>query len=361
MLCSLFIGLLASPLQAPPTRAPVSATLQDQAPKLVLRGSFPPGPVGTLLAELQSEVGLPSPKATPSPWPAWDDHDAWSLDKPWQLWLDSIALPEGKDASAEALKRLAKLAHSQSRSEDTWAYLQNLSAADVASLLPSLIANLGPDAMEAPFIIEPILPPIPVYDVATWRQLPPLREYRVEGLRIGQTTFTLAVQVPPEGVEVRFLHESGPELDLRVRIPAPANRTKRIEYVNWTRVESKVGINPVHTITLTPGSEELVLWARCMPRRLPWPKLAQGVGFPTDRSIEFTTTSDDASLPRLQAMARTFATLLDIDVAVSTNTPATLASSGRAPLRIDLAPSEFREVKIASLLSQMERNFAQLP
>ena len=89
--------------------------------------------------------------------------------------------------------------------------------------------------------------------------------------------------------------------------------------------------------------------------------VAQGVGFPTDRSIEFTTTSDDASLPRLQAMARTFATLLDIDVAVSTNTPTTLASSGRAPLRIDLAPSEFREVKIASLLSQMERNFAQLP
>ncbi len=359
MICSLLLGLLAGPLQTPAPAALPTTEFQAATPGLILRGSLPPGPVSELLADLSSEAGLHIGSAEQTPWPAWSDHEAWTRDQPWQHWLDCLADTETPAAFATTVSHLATLAHSQNRPEDTWSYLQRLPVADAARLLPTLVAGITVGATAAPAILEPILPPLPIYDAATWRELPPLREYRIEGLQIDQTTFTLSVQVPPEGVEVRFIHESGPSLELRVRIPVPANRTKRIEYVDWTRAEVEEGVNPVHTITLEPGSEDLVLWARCMPRRLPWPHVKSGASFPLDRDIELTTTATDPSLPRLRAMARATAKLLNTRVTVTTDGLGSEPSSGRAPLRIDLSPSEFREAKLVSILSQIERTSAQ--
>ncbi|MFT4710106.1 MAG: hypothetical protein ACJAZ8_000076 [Planctomycetota bacterium] len=357
--------LLAIPTASPIPATPAAALQQTQDAERVLHltGSFPPGALGDLLQGLGADAGLQVavPAKSASTWPDWADTEAWSQAAPWDAWKSDVKLQWSTDKAVarNAHRRLAILAHSQGRPEDTWAHVKHLSPAGAANLLPLLVG--GMDSTQMPALIEPILPPVPVYDMATWTELPPLREYRLEGLRIGETTFTIAVQVPAEGVELRFVHESGPALNLRVRIPAPHNRTKRIEYVDWTRMESDDGMNPIHSITLVPGSEDLVLWARCMPRRLPWPKAKAGAAFPRDRNIELRTTATDPELPRLKAFAQAAADLLSVAVSTSTASLIHGAKSGPTPLRIDLAPSDFQAPKLASVISQIESQGGPLP
>ena len=357
--------LLALPA-TPPAIAPAVIRPQeslDAGQALNLKGSFPPGAIGDLFGDLTADAGLQVtlPGRAESPWPRWADTEAWSQSTPWDAWVADVQLLSSKNklAASQAHRRLAILAHSQNRPEDTWAHVQQLSKGDAASLLPLLVA--GMDSTQPPDLIEPILPPVPSYDLSTWTELPPLREYRLEGLRIGETTFTLAVQVPAEGVEVRFVHESGPALDLRVRIPAPIDRTKRIEYVDWTRMETDEGVNPIHNITLVPGSDDLVLWARCMRRRLPWPKVQAASAFPKDRNIELRTIASDPELPRLEAFTEAAAKLLGVSVKTSTTAVIHGSKSGPTPLRIDLAPGEFQGPKFASIISQIASQSAPKP
>lgn len=357
--------LLALPttslVPAPPLSTPQEKPAAGLA--LTLKGSFPPGAIGDLFHGLESDAGLQVtvPATAESPWPGWADIEAWSQPAPWDAWAADVKLQasEDKAAASQAHRRLAILAHSQNRPEDTWAHVRKLSPEDAASLLPLLVAGI--DSTQMPDLIEPILPPVPSYDLSTWTELPPLREYRLEGLRIGETTFTLAVQVPAEGVEVRFVHESGPALDLRVRIPAPIDRNKRIEYVDWTRMETDEGVNPIHNITLAPGSDDLVLWARCMYRRIPWPQAKASSSYPRDRDIELRTTAADPELPRLKAFTRAAAELLGVAVTTSTAAAVHGAKSGPTPLRINLGPGEFQGPKLASVISQIEAQGAPKP
>ncbi|MDF1798057.1 MAG: hypothetical protein P1V81_02690 [Planctomycetota bacterium] len=358
--------LLTALLLCFPT-APCAAPLDEPAPRPTYK--LPPGPVADRLASPGAAEALAAHrarKAAGEVGPAWAGLGIWSSpagvgawegDSNWTLWRDLLA--HTSDAPAEHARPnhfwLAQIARAQGRDDDAWTHLAELELGDLHDALEVLIPNhAGPLPSDGPLLLSPMLPPVPVFDPLTWEGLPPLREYVVEGLRLGPTTLDLTVSVPREGVEVRLAHRSGPPLTLAVHIPTPSDRESSLQYVDWERIDEPPF---AHAIQLLPGAEESILWSRCMPSDQPWPQRSTNAPFPPGRDLVVETTPDDPALAQLTSFAKVLDELLDNQVRLRTvSEPGTSEEEpGLTALRIDLRPGPKRLDKLRAILSQVER------
>jgi hypothetical protein len=372
LLLTLLLSLVPIPLpaQSPGPSPDTPAPAGQVEPGLVLE--LPPGPVARTLAAPGAAEALAEHRARraeqraaghlPAAWaglPSWTPGPgltAWDDTLGWWWWHGLLADERAELAFVQrpVAYDLAQVARAQGRDLDVWRHLADLPVGDLQDALQVLLLGHDPALQpDGPLLVSPLLPPEPEWDRATWQGLPPLRAYVAQGLRVGTTTLTLSVEVPPEGVEVRLRHEAGPALELDVHLAVPPDREKSLEYVDWERIDDPP---QAHRVRLVPGGEEVILWARCLPQDLPWPRLSPGVAFPTERSIRLETTPDDPAAAQLAQLAAVLDDLLPTAVSLSTepHTPAAPPGTLRAPLVIDLRPGPRRLDKLRAILSQVE-------
>lgn len=351
--------------------APSAAHLDEPAPAPTYQ--LPPGPVADRLAAPEAAEELAAHRAAlaelreasqgPATWAAisaWDSPariTAWKDDRAWRWWHDLLTSMDAEPAAGMRSNHywLAQLARAQGRDDDTWTHLAQLEVGELHDALEVLIpGHEGPLPQHGTLVLSPLLPPIPTYDPLTWEGLPPLREYVVENLRLGETTLDLTVSVPREGVEVRLVHRSGPALDLAVHIPTPPDRKSSLQYVDWERIEEPPF---AHAIRLEPGAEDSILWSRCMPTNQAWPTLTGSAPFPPGRTLVIETTENDTALGQLTSFAEVLDELLDNQVLLRTSSGPVAGEPepGLTTLRIDLRPGPRRLGKLQAILSQVER------
>ena len=355
------ISLLPLLLVAAQDPAPTGAPAPAEAPS-ELRLVLPPGPVADLLASPEAPAQRAAHRARQAERAAADGHlaartelpawetgglTAWEDDSPWrwwrELWTDEVA-DEGRPSAFW----LARVARAQGRHADVWTHLADLDAGQLQDALEVLVPGVVRNPGDPTPLMVPLLPPVPVHDPATWEGLPPLREYTARGVRLGETTFDMTVSVPGEGVEVKLEHVAGPPLRLRLRVPVPPTYERTLEYLDWERLDE---LPEHHELLLAPADEERVVWVRCLPQDEPWPRLAAGAGFPTDRELVVRTTADDPALAQVAAFVAAVDALLPNPVRLDTDP----APPGR-DLVLDLSPGPRRLDKLRAIVGQVEQH-----
>ncbi len=351
LICTAAFSVPGWSLQVGPSENPApSAGLRPGAGSEV-RIELPPGPCAGLLdAELDPAApAVVLPLSVPPEWTA----SAWSTSAPWEAWTRAI----GDSSSPASRLHLTRVARRLDRHAEAWAHFAQLPANWAHAALPELLLGL-PALVDGIPTLRPILPPKPVFDATTWRDLPPKRTYVASGLGLFGTRVGLAVEVAPEGVEVKLTWEAGPPLELMVQIPTPAQRKARLVYVDWDRVD----LEPLgYRVRLAPATldqpAEMILWARCEADQRPWPH-SLGTHETLRAPLLLVTTADDPELERVRQLAHFLTANLDLEVRVhvtdSPTPPPREASKGLTPIRIQLSPGPHRDAKLRDLAAQAE-------
>jgi len=307
---------------------------------------LPPSAAADFLAEAPPEAATP-PNAHVPDWSS----SAWQAAGPWDAWAAALETPDEPAARLHLMLNARALG----RSEAAWGHFARLPRAWAEPLLVELL--LAPTTNEGVTTLRPLLPPVPVIDAATWKGLPPKRIMTATGLNLGATQVALTVEVAPEGVEVRLTWQAGPPLDVLVQIPTPDDWKARLVYVDWDRTEPEPDGYALHLAPAEADDDpEHTLWARCEAERRTWPRL-DDPRFPIPAPpVVLQTTPGDPDLPRLRQAATFLSKTLGLSVEVQTSrAAATHPAPGRTPLRIDLPPSDHRDLELRDLVTQAER------
>jgi hypothetical protein len=323
---------------------PLLLFVTGTAPTLEL----PPGPPADFMASKPSPA---EPRPELAALPAWDS-GAWNTEAPWTRWATALETP---DEPASRLELLG-VARALGRSTAAWQHFTKLPRVWAEGLLTELLLAPHTDT-EGRLVLAPLLPPAPVFDRATWTGLPPLRRYTAHGLQLGETRIALAVEVAPEGVEVRLHWEAGPPLEVAVQIPTPDDWRARLVYVDWDSHDLAPEGYAVRLAPLADDEDpEHVLWARCEAERRTWPRLdAAGFHASAETPLILASTADDSELPRLRQAASFLTRILGLGARLDVSPlPTAPGGSPRVPLRIDLGPGPQRDLKLRDVVAQAE-------
>lgn len=205
---------------------------------------------------------------------------AGALDDPatWKAWRGALERAlQADDTSARA--RLALVALEQGRHADAWRHFGHCASdpALLAALLPRFLPGvergtpLARGGRAEPLadgaLLHPALPP-PLAPVPGTDPRFARRVIALGGVVVGAATIALQVAVEGEGVQVELTHESGGTAHVRIVIPRAEEYGVSAEYVDWLKQET---VGAPLEVTLAPGEEPHVLFARFEPRDPRWP------------------------------------------------------------------------------------------
>lgn len=205
---------------------------------------------------------------------------AGALDDPatWKAWRGALERALEADDTA-ARTRLALVALEQGRHVDAWRHFEHCASdpALLAALLPRFVPGvergtpLAHGGRAAPLadgaLLRPALPP-PLAHVPGTDPRFARRVIALGGIVVGAATISLQVAVEGEGVQVELAHESGGAARVRIVIPRAEEYGVSAEYVDWLKQET---LGAPLEVTLAPGEEPHVLFARFEPRDPRWP------------------------------------------------------------------------------------------
>jgi hypothetical protein len=203
-------------------------------------------------------------------WPADLDDAAWSSAAPWLVWAELLTADSGAAdvRGARGRASLALLAASQGRSADAWRHLAacadepRVARAVLPHLFPGVPAGSDPhEPLPDGVLLRPVLPPPP-------RELLPGEivpaEMTARGLRVGDATLDVHLELARDGVQVDVENVSGGPAELALLLPEPEHYRIRVDYLDWEQRETP-GLP--HRIALDADREEAVSsWGRFAPR-----------------------------------------------------------------------------------------------
>jgi len=332
--------------------APASAGGEDlPAPQLVL----PDGAAAKAWAQVSAD--------TPPAALDWGAAGAptlasWEAGATWSAWSQALASAAREPNDVTARARLCLLAKSQGRDQDAWRHFAALvaepshAAAAASYLFPGvpldseLQAGGLPPALPDGTILTPSVPPL----AADAPSPLVLRSMHFDGVRVGEATLGLDLEVSNSGVEVTVRHLSGGAALVGVLMPRVEGFPFYVEYIDWMR-QDELG-EPL-VIEVQPGDEEHAFFARFreeratvptrIPEHLPATIVRGGLWFDFEGSDQ-----PPAFFAQLQ---QAFAQLLDVRVEL--HSAATGTRIGGQIIRVPSGPE--RAARLRYLAASVER------
>ena len=270
----------------------------------------------------------------PAPLPdglaALDAADAWTRPATWERWGELVAAEAGaREADPERRAGLFLLALRHGRTRDAWAHFARLggspewTARMLALALPGVPAGteLGPGGVVRGLadgsVLRPQLPP------RTGDPFAPGIEWRsasVRGVRIGEATVDVTVQIEGDGVQVDLLHVGGGPAKVAVLLPEPEGYRIHVEYNDWFRQDT---LREPLLVELEPGAEEVSLFGRLRERSVQFPSDHSGaMPFQIREGALWLALADpgdtgDEDSALLESVATVLARLLEVRVRVA--------------------------------------------
>lgn len=340
----------AVPSAPRPDPLPARAVAQDSVPEGL---QLPAGPVSRAWALLDPDV---TPATLPADWAALLEDEPFRAPATWVRWSQALQAAVEGDAGARTL--LGLLAAAADQPDEAWAHAAALSdhPAWCAALVPRLFPGVPLDAplgaggelgrLASGTLLRPIAPPNDP-ELPLWALAPTQASYG--GLRIGEGTLDLVLEVQPAGVEWTLTHTGGPEVRVRTRLPAVRQHDLRTEYLDFIRQEDLRGLRE---LSLSAEDEEpRVLYGRHLPRELDLPAApAADAPLPQRLAEEGMLWVVTGEAPDAAAAATALAELLGLPIEVAT----TDTEAGRRTVVRLSSEAPVRRLQLASLRSSVE-------